>query len=116
MYGGKIAARATRFTIREGQVTEIDLELHTGVRVPIEVTVPGTDRIRYVQLLLRRGSTRMLAKWVQRTAGRTYATEVYLDPGTYSVRGRATGFEGTIQIEVKAGTENPTAKLTLRPQ
>ena len=58
----------------------------------------------------------MLAKAIRSTAGQTYATELYLYPGTYSVRGQATGFEGTMQLEVKAGTDNATAKLTLRPR
>ena len=116
VFGEGFAANRTQFTIREGKTTEINLELDPGVRVSIELTVPSRDQIPWLKLVLHRDGNRVLEKSIARTKGRTYATEVYLDPGTYTVSGRAEGFAGTMQLEVKAGTDNATAKMTLVPR
>ena len=116
VFGDGFAASRTRFSIQKGRDTEIDLALRPGFRVPIELTVPSRDQIRSAKLFVHRDGERVIEKSIKRTEGQTCATEVYLDPGTYSVRGVVEGFEGTMQLEVKAGTDNATAKMTLRPR
>ena len=111
---GGIAAHGTGFTIREGQVTEFDVKLQRGIRVPIDVIVPSAE-VKQISFYLHRDGTRVLGESIRRNNGdEPFHTELSLAPGTYSALGRGTGFSGTAKLVVTAESVNATAQLTLR--
>jgi len=88
--GSGVAAQALPFAIRDGEVTQLDVRTTPGVRQRVEYeAAAGVQLPRWVGLEVRHAGTLVLTGTASAAAGRSFTAELWLAPGSYTLRASA---------------------------
>ena len=102
--GETAAAVVVPFTIRGGEVTQLDVPLQPGTVVTFVAKLPTqAPGRRIVEFAVRDGEDRLVADPATRAEDRIATIRIALPPGRYRLAANAEGDAGTARFEVADG-------------